>query len=87
MQFGLSDDRQDGEYSDVGLVEISEIFVMQGDFVYGVASLDRVYSIYPCNVTFSLPEQKPIVRTHAPWKIHTSPNEAPLAALTRLKVK
>ena len=46
VEFGSLDVRDDGEYSGVVLVEISDIFVTQDDFVYGVASFDKVYDEY-----------------------------------------
>ena len=42
MQFGLLDGRGDADYSGVGLVEISEIFVTQDDFAYEKAPFDPV---------------------------------------------
>ena len=43
MEFGSLDDRNDWEYNSVGFVEISGIFAMQDEIVYGAISFDRVW--------------------------------------------
>ena len=36
MQFGPLDGGEDGKYDGVGLAEISEIFIIQDDFFFGM---------------------------------------------------
>ena len=43
MEFGFIDSGNNSEHSNVGLVEIPEIFVTQDDFSYRMALNDRMY--------------------------------------------
>ena len=43
MEFGLLDDREDGEYSGVGFMVISSIFAMQYAFFFEMISFDNIY--------------------------------------------
>ena len=43
-EVGLCDDGEDGEHNGVGFVGISEIFVAQNAFFFGVESFDGLYS-------------------------------------------
>ena len=44
MEFGAPDGGEDDEYSNIGFVEISKIYAMQGAFFSGTVSVDKVYS-------------------------------------------
>ena len=42
MEFVLIDDRQNGEYSGIECVDITQIFAMQDAYFIGTASFDTV---------------------------------------------
>ena len=54
MKFDLCDGGEDGEHIGVGFVAISEIFVVQVAFIFGIISFDRVYR----RACIMLPHQK-----------------------------
>ena len=43
MEVGLLDGGEDGKYSGVGFVDVSEISAMQGAFFFESESFDRIY--------------------------------------------
>ena len=45
MKFRLLDGREDGEHNGVGLVEMCNKFLMQGDYVFGAEAVVKVYKL------------------------------------------
>ena len=43
MEFSSLDDKDEGEYTATGFVEMSKLFAMQDDFFYGMASFTWLY--------------------------------------------